>query len=458
MSDRMYEEFNNVSLDEADFAMIEESLTEVEIKKLKNNLKKQVHKTNRKHLKLAASIALTAIVGITFATPAFAKTVGQYIPVIDTIYEKLGYYNEFKDFSQYIGVSKEDKGYKFTIDKLVADDDTVLIALRINKPGLNEKAGTPEHKIDFMMSADLSGIRRGTIMGGGVDQRVLDENTSLVLLENQTGPGKSLPRRFNMMVNIHSAFDGNVNVNFDLPVSREMIQKETIVKKNLGQSVIGDEIKVKLHELKASPINTSIKYSFDGKLEDFQFINFYTYDDKGRIYIQGSGRSDDSGYYISTLNRIEKDAKKLYIIPYIQLRNEIDISNTDMYKNWDFYSKFFSIDTTREFDFKEYGIVNVYKTERNDKSIKVYYSLKGVQNSLNKSNIINIWEVSKDNQDNKAWIKPSDMKLYKPDANKPDDLCVEFDNVDANKNYVYSIGQYPIYKIKEGIPFEVELR
>lgn len=458
MSDRIYEEFNNISFNESEFDQIEDSLTEIEIKKTKNKLRKQVYKTERKHLKMTASIALAAIICITFVTPAFAKAVGIYIPVIETIYEKIGYYKEFKDFSQYIGVSKEDKGYKFTIDKLVADDDTVLVAMRISKQGLNAKNEPSDNLREFMMTADLSGIRRGTMMGGSAEQRVLDENTSLVLLENETGPGKSLPKRFNMKLNIHSYFDGDMSVNFDLPVSREKIQSETIFKKNLGQSTVKDGLEVKLNEFKASPIGTSIKYSFKGELSESPLIDFYAYDDKGRVYAEISNRSDDSGYYISSINKIERDAKKLYIVPYIQLRNEKDVYNTDKIKSLDFYNKYYSIETIREFDFKEYGKINVYKTEKNDNRIRIYYSSKVEQNVLKTNNIINIWEVNKDNQDKRLWIRPSDLKIYKPDSNMPNNFCVEFDNVDANQNYEYSVGYYPIYKVVEGEPVEVELR
>jgi hypothetical protein len=455
MSDKMYEEFNNISFDEAEFNLKEESLTEVEIKKLKNNLKKKVYKTNRKHLKIAASIALTAIIGIAFVTPTFAHTIGQYIPVMDAIYEKLGYYEEFKDFSQYIGVSKEDKGYKFTIDKLVADKDTVLVALRVSRHGLNAGEKNAYKKSDFIMTADLSGIRRGTIMGGGVEERVLDENTSLVLLENQTGPGKSLPKRFNMNVNINSMFDGNVHVNFDFPVSREKIQNETIVKKDLGKTAIGEQAKIKLHELKASPVNTSIKYSYEGKLEGNSYISFYVYDDKGRIYVGSGERADDSGYRISTLSRIEEDANKLYIIPYVNVR---DNNYLEKYKSLDFFEKFFSIDTERVFDFKEDGKVNVYKVEEDGNSIKIYYSLEGTQSALNKGYVINLYESNGDKLEDKIWVSTRNAKLYKPDGNKPDNYCIEFTSVDTSKDYVYEVSLHSMNKAIEGRPIEVNLR
>lgn len=449
MSDKVYEEFNNISFNEAEYNLVEDTLTEMEIKKLKNNLKKNIYKTNRRHFGIAVSLALAVILGITIATPAFAKTIGLYSPVLDALYEKLGYYKEYKDFSQYIGISKEDKGYKFTLDKLVADDHSVLIALRINKPGLNEKENATEKKSDFAMNSDLTGTRRGTIMGSSVEERVVDKNTSIVLLENETAPGKSLPKRFKMQVNIHSMLDEKVNANFDLSVSREQTQKDTIVKKNLGQSTIGENLKIKLQVLTASPMETRIKYSYDGKLNTNQHIGFYTYDDTGRIYMWDSSSADDSGWIICTLDKIEEDAKKLYIIPYIETYDDLK-ENTKV----DFRGHIFSLDTKREFDFKEDGKVDVYKVEKNNNSIKFYYSLKGVKSAINKRYIIGLYE----NSENNIYSILSNAKVYKLGTSGPDNYCIEYDNIDASKGHMYNVDISPVSNVIEGTPIEVNLR
>lgn len=457
MSDKVYEEFNNINFNETEFNFIEDSLTEVEIKKLKKSLKKKVYKTNKKHFKIAASIALVGIIGFTLITPAFAETIAQNIPFVDTLYERLGYYKDYKDFSQYIGLSKEIKGYKFTIDKFIADEHTVLVALRINKAGLNEKVDEDGKSLDFIMNSDLSGTNKGTIMSGSVNSWVIDEDNSIVILENKTAPEKSLPKRFDMKVNIHSMADKDINISFDLPVSREKMQKEILVKKELRQSAVGENLKIKLHEISASPLNTDIKYSFEGKLKDNQFIEFYAYDDKGRIYLENSGGADDSGYRMSSLNRIEQDAKKLYIIPYIEVQGTSE-NYMDKYKNPDFYNKYFSIDTKKEFDFKEDGKVNVYKIEKSNNSIKFYYSLKGFQSTLNKRYIINLQENNNDKQENMKGIFTKNMRMYKVDANEGDNYCIEFYDIDTSKDYVYSINFFSTQKVIEGTPIEVILR
>ncbi|ADL50404.1 DUF4179 domain-containing protein [Clostridium cellulovorans] len=424
MSDKLYEEFNNISFDEAEFDLIEDALTDVEMKTLKNNLKKRIYKKKRRHIKTAASIVITAIVGVTLITPTFAEAVGQYIPAMEAVYEKLGYYQEYKEFSQYIGESKEDEGYTFTIDRLVADSDTVLIGVKVSKPGLNAVKKDIRKKSDFMMTADLIGGKEGTIMSGGIFEEVLDENTSIVMVECDTAPGKELPKRFAMMVNIHNMFESSLNVNFDLPVSREKIQKETIIKKNLGESNIGDGFKINLKELKVSPINTSIKYSYEGESTQEKWINFYAYDDKGRIYDYSSGRADDSGYRINVLEKINKEAKKLYIIPYMQIINEGEFDN-EKYEDLDFNNTFFKIDTIREFDFKDEGIVNLYKIEKNSKSIKFYYNIIKGEGELDKGYRIWLFENNGDRIEDKKVVAMKNAKIYKLFTSEDNSYCLE---------------------------------
>lgn len=457
MADGIYESFNYTTFDENEFNNIEGSLTEIEIRKLKKTLIRKLNKKNT-YIKAAVSIALISTIGITVATPAFAQSIVRYIPAMDTLYEKLGYYNEYKDFSQYIGSSKEIQGYKFTIDKLIADDDTVLVALRINKSGINaNRKYINKENQQFMMTADLTGTNSGTIVGGSVDESILDNDTSLVLLENQSSPKKSLPMRFKIRINIHSIKDKNINVNFDLPVSREKIKTETIEKKKSGESSLNDG-KVVINKLKASPINTNIYYSAIGSVnKDISgYVDFYTYDNNGRIYISTSSLSDDSGNTVATLDAIEKDAQKLYIVPYIHVLKSNDENNKS--DKFDFYDKDFDLDTTREFDFKENGKIDVYKIQKDITTIKFYYNIIGAKNILDKRNIISLSEIQDEKNNEKIAVQYENMKIYKMDTGSLDSYCVEFDNIDINKQYRYNVGFDPNQKYVEGTPIEINLK
>lgn len=468
MGKDIYEEFDNIYFEEAEFEKIEDSLSEIEIKKLNKNLKKRIFKHNKKYIKAAAIASITLIMGTSIMTPAFAKTIVQYVPALENLYEKLGYYSEYKDFSQYIGESKEEQGYKFTIDKLVADRDTVLVALRITKPGLNAKQTETDNKVNFTMTADLTGMYRGTITGGGLDKRILDENTSLVLLENEVAVGKTLPKRFNMNLNIFSTSNEGIKVDFQLPVSREKIEQETIVKKNLGISEIEDKFKINLSSIKVSPLNTKIKYYIDKNNDEGTFVSFYCYDDKGNIYLDMGGRADDSKEKSGIVSGIEKNANKLYIIPYIMKYTN---KEENKFEDLDFLHNLYNINTIREFNFKKDGKINVYNIEKKGENIKFYYTFEGPEGFLSKQDIIQLYELRVNNQDtaqlkeinveNRDDIKlvsNKNIKMYKPDLSKPNNYCIEFTNIDSDKKYVYSVGVFPVPKMITGDKIEVNLR
>ncbi|GFZ30430.1 hypothetical protein CSC2_09560 [Clostridium zeae] len=467
MGKDIYEEFDSIYFDKAEFENVEDSLSEIEIKRLNKNLKKRIFKYDKKYIKAAAIASITLIIGASVMTPAFAKTIVQYIPAMESLYGKLGYYSEYKDFSQYIGESKEDKGYKFTIDKLVADQDTVLVALRITKPGLNNKLKEKDSQVDFIMTADLTGMDRGTIAGGGLYKRVVDENTSLVLLENEAVVGKTLPKRFNMNLNIFSTSNEGIKVDFQLPVSREKIEEETIVKKSLGMSEIEDKFKINLSEIKVSPLNTKIKYSIDKSNDENTFVSFYCYDDKGNIYLDMGGRADDSNEKSGVVSGIEKNANKLYIVPYIM---QYASKEEKKIESFDFVGKLYDVNTIREFNFKEDGKINVYNIEKKGEKIKFYYTFVGPEGFLGKQDIIQLYElkgnnqdtarlkeINEENRDDIALISKKDIKMYKPDLSKPNNYCIEFTNIDLDKNYVYSVGCVPVPKMITGDKIEVNL-
>lgn len=57
----------------------------------------------------------------------------------------------------------------------------------------------------------------------------------------------------------------------------------------------------------------------------------------------------------------------------------------------------------------------------------------------------------------KLIISRRDIKIYKPDSSKPNNYCIEFKNVDGDKNYVYSVGCFPVNKMICGDTIEVNL-
>ncbi|MDP4147512.1 MAG: DUF4179 domain-containing protein, partial [Bacillota bacterium] len=370
-----------------------------------------------------------------------------------SMYKKIGYYDSFKDFSQYIGISKESSGYKFTLDKIVADEDNIIVAMRVYKPGLNKDNDNYGKVIgNINLRAEIPFFLGLT--GGSMESRKLNDDTSLIVLQEETSPTKHLPKRFNMRLFVD--VNQHTEARFNLSVSREKITDSTTQKKDLGTLSVGNNHKINIDQLKTTPINTTITYSTDKHTPTSEIFGFYLYDDKGRIYPWRSDGTDSNGYHKSILDSIDKDAKKIYITPFLQ--NPPTQQDADKLRSLDFFNKTFSLDTTRKFDFGEMGEINVYKIEKGKTTIRIYYTFKGVNSVLNKSNPIMLYEKGEAIAYINGANAITNFKLYNPDTNNKSSYCAEFLDVDPNKEYVYSVKPYSLSSTIDGSTLEVNLK
>ncbi|QAA30778.1 DUF4179 domain-containing protein [Clostridium manihotivorum] len=458
MSDNIYEILNSSSFDEDDYENIDAALTDIEIKNIKNNFRKKIKTNNKKkYAYIAASLALIITIGTFSVKPAFADPFIESIPLIDSLYEKLGYYNEFKDFSSYIGLSQEKDGYKFTIDKLMADDENVMVALRIFKPGLNKNKDKNDKKVNNFNVSPLVSNGSFIFMGSDNDSTILNDDTTLIVTKLEVAPAKKVPKRLDMNLIIRNQEIPNLYVKFLVPVSRESTIRSTITKNSPGKIKLGNIDTVKIDRLKISPLNTSIKFSLAKGDKDPMDFEFYLFDDKGRIYNNFGARSDDSGYYITDFTKVEKDAKKLYI--YTSLTNRSDAIRDDkqVISIPEDFQKARDLATLRSFHVDNIGTIKINKIEKNSDNIKFHFNLDDPKNLLKAYYPINLAEKHGDNLE--MYIHHDYIKFYKdPNSKEKDSYILEYDNIDNSKTYGYNV-TFPFYKtLSQGAPLEIDLK
>lgn len=458
MNDNIYELLNSSSFSEEEFDNIETDLTDLEVKQLKNNFRKNIKTFNKKKfMYIAASLAIFITVGTFTVKPAFAQSFIESIPVIDSLYEKLGYYKGFKDLSSYVGLSQEKDGYKFTIDKLMADDENVMVAMRIYKPGLNtEKSKEGKNINDFMITPYLKSSFE-LFMTADNHSKIIDDNTLLVVTTFKTDPSKKPPKRFDLSIEIHNILVNDVSVKFTLPVSREKIIKETISKENVGKITLSASDQILINRIKVSPLGASMKYTIAKGSSDPINFSFYLYDDKGRIYKDRFTRSGDEGTYIADyFPRISDDVKKLYIVAYKTDRLDTMNDPTKVVKYpEDFYNQY-DLKTLKNFKLNDIGTINVKNIVKTSNNIKFYLELNDPKNLLRHD--FPIWLEDSNNKFNNN-ILFDDVSYYKnPSSANSDDYIVEFKNIDTKKAYTYFIGGEPCNTLIQGEPLEVNLK
>ncbi|WP_160678840.1 DUF4179 domain-containing protein [Clostridium sp. C8-1-8] len=456
MSDNIYEILNSSFFDEEDYENIDATLTDIEIKNIKNKFRKKLKANNKKkYAYIAASMALIITIGTFSVKPAFADPFIESIPLIDSLYEKLGYYKEFKDFSSYIGLSQEKDGYKFTIDKLMADDENVMVALRIFKPGLNKDKNDKKAN-DFDISPLVS---NGNLIFMSADNSstILDDDTILIVSKLEVAPAKKVPKRLDMNLVIRNHDIPNLYVKFLVPVSRENTLESTISKNNPGKIKLGNIDTVKINRLKTSPLNTSIKFSLEKGDKDPIDFEFYLFDDKGRIYNTITSRSDDSGYYITDFTKVEKDAKKLYISASLTNRSEVIKDDKRVISTPEEFHKAHDLYTLRSFHVDNIGTIKINKIEKNSDNIKFYFNLDDPNNLLKAYYPINLAE--KHGDELEMYIHQDYTKFYKDTNSKEkDSYILEYDNIDNTKTYGYNVS-FPFYKtLSQGAPLEINLK
>ena len=92
-------------------------------------------KSKKTYSKLKKTIIVALLTISTLTIGAISTpTIAANIPVIGDIYKKLGFFNKFEDYTNYIGEAKELNGYKFTLDNIVGTPTDLLVGVKVESP------------------------------------------------------------------------------------------------------------------------------------------------------------------------------------------------------------------------------------------------------------------------------------------------------------------------------------
>lgn len=240
---------DNINIDEAEFDNIDIELNDLEKSRIKKKYRKML-KSNKwivKKIVVAAGLMLIIGIGTTMVTPVMASN----IPVLGRVYEMLGIYDEYIDYTKYVGQSIQVDGGTYTVEEFMATPFEAVIAIRItgNEPIADKNIG-------FMASAVIGGAHWRS---GESRQYVIDDyNVVQVIKYDFTN---KIPRNSNVKINIHETtvdeskvvfgqgeFDFKVSFNksYDeftsLDVSNASIDKYGIKVKEVNSSILGTKV------------------------------------------------------------------------------------------------------------------------------------------------------------------------------------------------------------------------
>lgn len=444
-----------VNLKEEDFKDINIELNDLELKTMEKNIlanAKDYKKENilakkpgflkRHSKKIAASLALITFLGasgVFLSKPAFAES----IELFQNIYEKMGYYKDYKDYSEFVGQTKEDNGYRFTIEKLIGTPNKMMVAVKVtslNKPfDKTDKNSIVKNLMPFV------GFTFKIAKSGSGDNNIeyIDDYNALYVFSENIPYGK-FNKRGNVTINIHSTGVKGidpVNVDFDFKADFSKSFAKTLNLK-VNKKITVCKVETSISEISTSLLGTYLKFdAFESEPEDERGL--FAIEADGTIYLHsnvGSGSGGAYAFFPALTYDILNKAKSIKVIP---------INRTDFSKSIESTKPHYEI--ALKTDLKEplkvtnvpdaYG--EIYKVEHTADKIRIYYDAG--DKTLGELSVADIYSHDKDRIPEEY---NNSTTIIVKDSNRKNGYYIE-QKAKPNEEYFFS-RSYPSVAYKAG--------
>jgi hypothetical protein len=417
---------DNITIDENEFNHIDVELTDIEKRRIKKTYRKNIkeNKSLSKKIAIAAALIMCITASIVSTQPVMASN----IPVLSSIYETLGIYDEYKDYTKYIGESIKVKNYTYTIEQLMVTPYKSLMTVKITSD-----TKFPEDHRGFMIGPSIGGVHWNS--GSGGEHYKIDDYTIIQTIEHNYN--NRVPKKSTIKINIHSMDDRDIDSNgnfefkadFDrsytefesLPVKNVNIDKFGINVKEINSSIMGTDIVSKLRfkdnsEQEYMKKNDTLEFAL--QLDDDIYGGLKASSTSTFLgYVTGTLKTQVDSLSVNTLKKAKNISLLVYESRYTTEELVDMTTDEERTEQETISSQNVSFNPYLNFDEDKKG--EFYGLERNDDTIKLHY--KGDENNL----------ISLTNSC--AWSKSNSRKFYfckvYRDPNKADEFILEFDGV-----------------------------
>lgn len=299
-----------------------------------------VNKRKLKHKKYsticAACLAGTIILGLTM--PAYADNLSIFRNIFKVFESNIS--KHYNDYASDLNVTKESKGIKVTINKVVYDGIELVLFYTVEseKPMeeipyfLDTRIKINGNLTSFSSSRNGKFLNDNKIYVGEIDYSVIPNKETPKEVQENTffGGYVEIPDEFKLSLEINSigGIKEKNSINgkwyFDMPISNEKVHGK-IKEKALDIDLNSISKETKVNKIISSPINTVLNIS--SSESSMSFLNFIVYDDKGR-YINPKGangtgvtieNNKHSYFWNYQFKEIYDDTESLTFIPYIEI-------------------------------------------------------------------------------------------------------------------------------------------
>ena len=322
----IYELLNDIDIDEKELEEIEAS--EIEKEKVKRNVKQSIRTKKKMKTWKKGVAAASILVGVSVAMLGIGfPTYAGGLPIVGDIFRFLdngrtGLYENYKEFSTELNMTRESNGVKVTINDAVFDGRTITITYSIeSNKDLGEKPfifGSPQ-VMGFNGGAGSSNVTK-------VGERKYVGMTTMSGIENERLDVANV--RWNMEA-IELDYEGNsIKGNWDFELSIKAKDGKDVKVKGTSEK---EGIKVNIDKMEVTPMSFIIFYNQEESkalrsIWDSAYVELEIKDDLGNRYAgQGNGGSSTvaepyKSSWSATFQKLNEHATKLIVTPHVHLR------------------------------------------------------------------------------------------------------------------------------------------
>ena len=465
----LYKLFNHVKLDESELDNLEEEVSTMQKKRIKSKLNKKIKDKKNKNIikygSTASALVLVGLMGINTVSPTFAENIPVIGSIVQGLNEKMGIYGDYEEYSQMVGKSVTDKGITFTINEVMADESRLIIGYTVKSDNKLENKEFEGH-FSYIEDFKINGKR---ISGGGGSLGDYVDEYTYVGSHSVDISRVDIPEEFKVNLNISEIMQTKGKWKIAFSGSKEEISKNSTVFKP-SQKVEFDDSTVIVDRVEFSPLGTYISLSGDYKIKPdesafstFEYDYWLAFDDQGVELtsngIGGGGNSKKDFYSQMTYVKVDHIPKYLTILPL----KIIPTGGGGVSFDADGKETHFEMETKEPTQVKEvidgrypkelkqgkFGklIINEITTVDNTTTVRLIAEGKAPHFQANNFNII-------DEQGENIMITSRDIRR---NPKNPNDFTIEFEALDANKEYYISTTEFDNIEFDETMRFKIKL-
>ncbi|MDA1813946.1 DUF4179 domain-containing protein [Bacillus cereus] len=322
----IYELLNDIDIDEKELEEIEAS--EIEKEKVKRNVKQSI-RTKKKMKSWKKGVAAASIlVGVSVAMLGIGfPTYAGGLPIVGDIFRFLdngrtGLYENYKEFSTELNMTRESNGVKVTINDAVFDGRTITITYSIES---DKDLGEKPNIFGYPQVMGFNG-------GGGSSQVTKVGEKKYVGMTTMSGNSSKRLDVANVwwnMEEIELDYKGNsIKGNWNFALSLKAMESKEVKVNGVSENEL---IKVNIDKMEVTPMSFIVFFNQEESkvlrsIWDSADVELEIKDDLGNKYAgEGNGGTSTvaephKSSWSATFQKLNKNATKLIVTPQVNLR------------------------------------------------------------------------------------------------------------------------------------------